>query len=92
MPYAIVLKPAARRDLKSIPKPDLKHIAAKIDALADDPRPPGAKVLEAKDKLMRIRSGDYRIIYQVRDKRLVVLVIRVGHRREIYRKMKRKGK
>jgi len=92
MRYAIHLKPAGRRDLKKIPKRDLKHIASKIDALAENPRPRGVKVLEANEKLMRIRSGDYRIIYQIQDKHLVVLVIRVGHRRDVYQKMKRKRK
>ena len=58
---------------------------ARIEALGTDPRPRGRQELSASDDLYRIRSGDYRIIYQVQDDRLVVLVIRVGHRRDVYR-------
>ena len=56
-----------------------------IEALANQPRPTGAKKLKGRDDLWRIRVGDYRIIYEIRDRILVVLVVRVGHRREVYR-------
>ncbi|MCD4726205.1 MAG: type II toxin-antitoxin system RelE/ParE family toxin, partial [Pirellulales bacterium] len=54
-------------------------------ALAKNPRPAGAKMLAGPNRFLRVRVGDYRIIYRVEDDRLVVLVVRVGHRREVYR-------
>lgn len=84
--YSIVLTPAAIRDLKSLPRDVQKRIGKKIDSLADNPRPAGAVAIKGGKGLLRLRVGFYRIIYQVEDNRLVVLVIRVGHRREVYRK------
>jgi len=60
-------------------------VARKIDALADNPRPSGAEKLKGAKDLWRIRSGNYRIIYTIQDEALLVLVIRIGHRREVYR-------
>ncbi len=62
-----------------------QRVANAIDSLARDPRPVGAKKLESEDDLYRIRAGDWRIVYQIHDGALVVLVIRVRHRREVYR-------
>ncbi|MGA2053356.1 MAG: type II toxin-antitoxin system RelE/ParE family toxin [Opitutales bacterium] len=56
-----------------------------IDALLENPRPPGGKAMTGLDKTWRIRVGEYRVIYEVQDDRLVVLVIRVGHRGDVYR-------
>lgn len=56
-----------------------------IDGLAENPRPPGCVKLQGGDELFRVRVGDYRIVYQIQDAVLVVLVVQVGHRREIYR-------
>jgi mRNA interferase RelE/StbE len=84
--YAIQLKPAAERDLKRIKdKAVLRRIAKAIDGLHTNPRPSGAKTLQGDDSILRIRVGDYRILYTIEDRTLVVLVIRVGHRREVYR-------
>ena len=85
MPYAVEILPAAVKVLGSLPKKHQKQIAARIDELMQNPRPPGVKVLRNADGLLRIRSGDYRIIYRVEDMRLKVLVIRIAHRREVYR-------
>jgi mRNA interferase RelE/StbE len=60
-------------------------LKARIDALAEDPRPQGIEKLSAEDNLYRIRSGDYRVIYEIRDAELLILVAKVGHRREVYR-------
>jgi len=60
-------------------------VARKIDALSGDPRPPGVEKLRGAENLWRVRVGDYRIIYTVRDEVVLVLVIRIGHRREVYR-------
>ena len=85
MTYRIELTPAARRDLGKLPKDILRRIDAHILALAEHPYPAGAKKLEGEEGFLRIRVGDYRILYRVEHHRLVILVIRVGHRREIYR-------
>jgi mRNA interferase RelE/StbE len=76
-------KSATRRTTPD--KPTRKRVSAAIDALATNPRPQGAKVLTGMTRVLRVRLGDYRIVYQVQDDQLVVLVIDIGHRREIYR-------
>ncbi len=85
MRYRIEIRPAAVKDLQALPRKVLRQIDAKILALEEDPRPPGSKKLEGADDLWRIRSGDYRVIYQVRDTVLIVLVVRVRHRKDVYR-------
>jgi mRNA interferase RelE/StbE len=78
----------ARRAIKSIaklPRQEQQRIRAAIDLLADDPRPPGCVALSGDDSAYRVRVGDYRIVYEVFDKRLVIQVVRVGHRRDVYR-------
>ena len=82
--YTVAFMPAAERDLRRIHRPDQERIREKIDTLADDPRPPGVKALHGQPYL-RLRVGDYRVLYEVRDKVLIVMVIRVAHRREVYR-------
>ena len=84
--YTVVLKPAAERALKKIAQPTLRRIAKAIDNLGTDPRPSGATALQGEPGLLRIRVGDYRIIYVVRDRVLTVLVVTIGHRREVYRR------
>jgi mRNA interferase RelE/StbE len=66
--------------------PDQVRIAAKIDSLAHDPRPRGVEKLSGEENLYRVRVGNYRIIYQLQDAQLIVLVVKVGHRRDVYRK------
>jgi mRNA interferase RelE/StbE len=81
----IVLTSAAERGLASLPKTELRRVDAKIQGLAEIPRPPGVKKLEGVDDLYRIRCGDYRIVYQIEEARLVIVVVNVGNRRDIYR-------
>jgi mRNA interferase RelE/StbE len=83
----VVLTRAAERGLAGLSKADLRRVDAKIRALAEDPRPAGAKKLEGVGELYRVRSGDYRILYQIEDARLVVVVVDVGNRRDIYRSL-----
>lgn len=85
--YRIVLTRAAERALTSLPRADLRRIDPKIQALAEVPRPAGVKKLEGMTDLYRIRSGDYRIVYQIEEARLVILVVHVGNRRDIYRNL-----
>ena len=87
-PYRVRLKPAAERALKKIKdQTALRRIAHAIDGLAINPRPPGAQALQGEDtSILRIRIGDYRILYTIEDKALLVLVVKVGHRRGVYRR------
>lgn len=85
MTYSIELLKAARKQLANIPKKDRRKIADRIDELADNPCPNGCKRLAASRGFYRIRVGDYRVIYHIRDDVLVVLVVEIGHRREVYR-------
>jgi len=84
--YAVFLKPAALRELRKLPEDIRRRVAARIDALAGDPRPAGIERLQGEADFYRVRVGDYRIVYQVESKALVVLVVRVGHRRDVYRR------
>jgi mRNA interferase RelE/StbE len=84
MAYQVIFKPRARRELEKLSNAVAERIARAIDALALQPRPPGCKKLENEDNLWRIRVGDYRVVYQIHDDRLIVLVVRIGHRREVY--------
>lgn len=81
--YEIVLKPSVLRDVRKFPTKDLLRINERISALANDPRPPGSVKLSGAE-FYRIRCGDYRIIYEILDKLLVVTVIKIGHRRDVY--------
>lgn len=85
MTYRIELTKAAVRDLTAVPKPMLKRLDACILGLADDPLPPGVKKLKNSDGLYRMRVSDYRIIYRIEQDILTVLVVKIGHRREVYR-------
>jgi len=86
VPYRIELTTAARRQLRSLPAREQTRVGQTIDELATDPRPPGSQKLAGLENQWRVRVGDYRIIYEVRDRVLLVLVIRIGHRRDIYRR------
>lgn len=83
--YRIEFLRTALKELASLPQDVQERIKAKIDALQTDPRPPGVKVLKNGNGRLRLRVGDYRVIYCIEDDCLVVLVVNVGHRREIYR-------
>jgi mRNA interferase RelE/StbE len=83
--YRIQIAPRAVRQLRKLPTAVQERIARRIDRLAADPRPRGSIKLEGEDELYRIRVGVYRVIYQIRDDELVVVILRAGHRRDIYR-------
>lgn len=86
MTYQIRVTPAAVRQLKKLDAAARRRVQAAIEILADQPRPPGAKKLVGGDGEWRVRTGDFRIIYTIDDGVLLVLVVAVGHRREIYRR------
>ncbi len=83
--YQIAFTPAARRQLASLDPPMQRRVARGIEALGTVPRPPGAEVLKGGDGELRIRIGDWRVIYVLRETELLVLVIKIGHRRDVYR-------
>ena len=85
MTYRIEVKPQAEKALAKIPHPHRRRIARAIDALARNPRPPGSAKLAGGDDAYRLRVGVYRIVYQVLDKVLIVYIVRVAHRKDIYR-------
>ena len=82
--YKIYFKESVEKDFRTIPKKDLKKIVIRIQALAKDPRPPGHEKLTGQERY-RIRQGRYRIIYSIHDKELTIWVVKVGHRRDVYR-------
>jgi mRNA interferase RelE/StbE len=85
MPYIIQFKSSALKELRKLPKEFSEQIARDIDGLAKNPRPHGHKKLKGSENLYRIRSGNYRIVYQIQDRVLTVLVVRIGDRKEVYR-------
>lgn len=84
MTYRIDFAPAAARQLRKHGPQARRRIQAALELLADEPRPAGAKKLVGGEGEWRIRTGDYRIVYEIHDEVLVVLVLAVGHRRDIY--------
>ncbi len=86
MTYRIDVAPAALRQLRKLDRTAQKRVQAAIELLAEEPRPTGAKKLVGGDGEWRVRTGDYRIVYETHDDVLLVLVVAVGHRREIYRR------
>jgi len=83
--YSLAILPAALRQLTELPRLEQRRLKERIDRLAVDPRPPGVKRLHGRREYLRLRSGDYRAIYTVDDDRFTVLIIKIGHRREVYR-------
>jgi mRNA interferase RelE/StbE len=85
MVYSILLAPPAERQLKSLTNSVQKRIVKQLKALRENPRPQGVKKLTGEEDLYRIREGNYRIIYTIQDKELIVLVVKIGARKEVYR-------
>ena len=82
--YKILFRHSVARDLRAIPKQDLRRILTTINALSEEPRPVGMEKLSGQEKC-RVRQGNYRIIYEIRDDEVVVVVVKVGHRKDVYR-------
>ena len=87
MTYQVIIKPSAEKALRRIQRNDQLAIARRIDSLANQPRPGDAVKLKGSTGFYRVRVGDYRVIYQIRDKVLIVLVLAIGHRRDVYRNL-----
>ena len=85
MAYSILLAPPAERQLKALTEPLQKRIVKCLKSLRENPRPHGIKKLAGEEDLYRIREGNYRIVYTIQDKKLIVLVVKIGDRKEVYR-------
>jgi mRNA interferase RelE/StbE len=84
--YEVLVKPAVLRQTKKLDLPTQIAVQEAIDSLVDDPRPESCTKLKGAENLYRIRvAKNYRIIYEIQDKKLIVIVVKVGHRREVYR-------
>lgn len=84
--YTVELVPSADKALARLPAAVQRRIVLAVEALADDPRPAGCVKLADEESLWRIRVGDYRVVYEIHDKRLLVLVVHVADRKDVYRK------
>ena len=82
--YRLLIKPSAVKELETLPRKDRQRVVARIRALAADPRPAGCEKLAGQD-LYRVRQGDYRVLYSIADTERSIVVIKIGHRREVYR-------
>lgn len=81
--FEVVFKRSVSKDLQRLPKKDIQRILARIDGMADDPRPPGSEKLSGQERY-RVRQGVYRIVYEAHDHGLLVVVVKVGHRRHVH--------
>jgi mRNA interferase RelE/StbE len=82
--YKLLIKPSAVKELEALPAKDRRRLVVRLQKLSSDPWPPGSEKLSGHD-LYRIRQGNYRVLYSVEDLALIVLVVKIGHRREVYR-------
>ncbi|NOQ63867.1 MAG: type II toxin-antitoxin system mRNA interferase toxin, RelE/StbE family [Methyloprofundus sp.] len=85
--YSIVWKNSAKKELKRLPKPVIKKILFYVEQLQNNIQPVGSKKIVGLNHTYRLRTGDYRIVYSVQNDTLIIEIIRVGHRKEIYRKI-----
>lgn len=83
--YSVTIKASAKKELASLPKPIIIRIIEAIEALATNPRPNGVRKLTGTNDLYRVRIADYRIVYRIEDDRLIIEVVRVAHRKEVYK-------
>ena len=83
--YELRVKPSVAKDLRGIPKADVRRILARIEALREDPPTPGCEKLAGGPELYRVRQGVYRIVYTIDDEQVIVAVVRAGHRGDVYR-------
>jgi len=82
--YRLIMRKSVTKDLRPLPNKDVERVLRRIEGLIDEPRPTGCEKLSAQER-DRVRQGAYRIIYEVKDDELIVTVVRVGHRRHVYR-------
>jgi len=82
--YKVEIKRSAAKELEQLPPKERARVVTRIQTLATDPRPPGAEKLSGQERY-RVRQGNYRILYEIHDALVVVIVVKIGHRRDVYR-------
>jgi mRNA interferase RelE/StbE len=82
--YSLLVKKSAEKELRALPRPDLERVVRRIKALAGDPRPRDCRKLSGEERY-RIRQGDWRVVYAVDEERRVVEIVKIGHRKDVYR-------
>ena len=82
--YSLVVKKSSERELRAIPNTDLRRVTDRIHGLAKTPRPPGHEKLSGQEHY-RVRQGDYRVVYAIDDDHRVITIVKIGHRRDVYR-------
>jgi mRNA interferase RelE/StbE len=82
--YKLLIKPSAARELEALPAQGRTRMVAKIEGLANNPRPPASEKLSGEEKY-RLRQGDYRVLYSIQDASMTVMIVKIGHRRDVYR-------
>ena len=87
MKYSVEFRPAVLKSIKRFPKKDLRRIKKGIDELAENLPDPITTKMKGNNSFHKIRSGDYRIIYEIHDDRLVILVVKIGHRKDVYKRL-----
>lgn len=83
--YKLAFKRSVAKDLRAFPKKDVAALLQRIETLTEDPRQPGCEKLSGQERY-RVRQGNYRILYEILDQELLVTVVKIGHRREVYRR------
>ena len=83
--YRLLIKPSAAKEIESAPKKDRLRIIKRVQDLSSDPRPPGCEKLSGHDDKYRVRQGTYRIVCTISDVSFVICIVKVGHRKEVYR-------
>ncbi len=84
--YKVYFKESVDKDFRTIPKKDLRKILLRIKSLAAEPRPPGCEKLTGQNRY-RVRQGHYRILYSIQDKDLTIWIVKVSHRKDVYRRI-----
>ena len=87
MSYKVILKPSVVKELKAIPKRDHRRITIAIELLSENPFPNNARKIAGHTNDYRVRVGDWRIIYEVQNNKLIIFVLRIGHRKDVYRNL-----
>ena len=87
MKYSIEFRPAVLKSMKRLPKRDLRRIKKKLDDLAENLPDPATTKMKGNNAFHRTRIGDYRIVYEIHEDRLVILVVKIGHRKEVYKRL-----
>jgi len=86
--YQVVVEDGAARAIRKLSRDVQRQLVAKLERLGENPRPAGSKKIEGAEDLHRIRVGDYRVVYRIEDRVLLVLVVRVAHRSDVYRRLR----